>query len=189
MHWYYYGHHSVDDNNNNCKGCLSFNDQWDLGQVGFVFALWILAYIFLTASAQTNFSTRRENTHKNYHSRAFSMATMSHENVDPNKNGYVCPATRDSFKIGAKIVKKDASVSVAHRLCKTDANYVKWDGEKFPMIITKFSKIKCRMYKFEMHTFCFCNWGSHFVCIAMESTLKVWIWMMNEQFICSFDSV
>ncbi len=85
----------------------------------------------------------------------------NHEDLVPNKDGYVRPARGGACElpIGAKFVKKDASDPIVHRMCKIDAYYGKWDGDEFPKITTRYSKIKCMMPKFEMCTFCFCYWG------------------------------
>ncbi len=121
--------------------------------------------------------------------------TNDYEDVNPNKTGYVCPATRGDHElpIRAKFLKKDASVPIAHRLCKTDARYGKWDGEKFPKITTRYSKIKCRMCKFKICTFCFCNWGKplcvqchgkHLACLNLDCEWATYLqfWQCLGQF-------
>ncbi len=146
MHWYYYGRHSVDDNNNNRQGRLSFEetfrpDRWDLRQAGFIFALCqvngMLAYNFFNRNrSNKSLHSKGEFTQKLSQSLIFND---DNEDEDPNKTGYVRPATRGACElpIGAKFVKKDALVPIAHRLCKTDAYYGKWNGEKFPKITTR----------------------------------------------------
>ncbi len=117
-----------------------------------------LPIIFLTASSNKSLHSKGEFTQKLSQLLIFNN---DHEDVDPNKTGYVCPATRGAreLPVGATFVNKDTLVPIAHKLFTTEAYYGKWDGEKFHKITTRYSKIKCMMPKFEMCTFCFCYWG------------------------------
>jgi hypothetical protein len=184
MHYYYFGRHSVDDNNNNRQGRLSFEEtftphRWDLRQFGFIVALTqvnsMLAYNFFICLRQ-----HKEIVSKGEFTRSIAEALIYNNDYDEDDDaGYLPPSTRGPLDLpdGAHFVTKASSVPPKHRLCCCDPNRGKWNGEEFPKIASKYSKIKCRMCSFEMRTFCFCNWskpmctqchGKHLVLLANE---------------------